>query len=50
MGIPSGLGAIRKLAIIFIVFAGHVGPIALAFSWRSARRKVTFAGESVMVG
>jgi trk system potassium uptake protein TrkH len=43
---------IQKLAIIIMMFAGRVGPLTLAFSLalRSARKGITYAEETVMVG
>ena len=42
---------IQKLAIILMMFAGRVGPLALAFSWYTAGEKeIKYAEESVMVG
>ncbi len=52
MGVTSTLNDAQKLAIIFMMFAGRVGPLTLAFSL--SRRKVgeglTYAEEGVMVG
>jgi trk system potassium uptake protein TrkH len=50
MGITSNLSTGQKLAIIFMMFAGRVGPLTLAFSWYSTKRGLTYAEESVMVG
>ena len=52
MGITPNLNDIQKLAIIIMMFAGRVGPLTLAFSLalRSARKGITYAEETVMVG
>ena len=51
MGITAKMNDIQKLAIVLMMFAGRVGPLTLAFSWHSARKKsITYAEESVMVG
>ena len=51
MGITPKLNDIQKLAIILMMFAGRVGPLALAFSWYAAGKKeIKYAEESVMVG
>ena len=50
MGITHNLSTGQKLAIIFMMFAGRVGPLTLAFSWYSTKRGLTYAEESVMVG
>ena len=51
MGITPKLDDIQKLAIILMMFAGRVGPLALAFSWYTAGKKeIKYAEESVMVG
>ncbi len=50
MGITPHLSTGQKLAIIFMMFAGRVGPLTLAFSWYSTKRGLTYAEESVMVG
>jgi trk/ktr system potassium uptake protein len=50
MGITPNLSIGQKLAIIFMMFAGRVGPLTLAFSWYSTKRGLTYAEESVMVG
>jgi trk system potassium uptake protein TrkH len=50
MGITPNLSAGQKLAIIFMMFAGRVGPLTLAFSWYSTKGGLTYAEESVMVG
>jgi trk system potassium uptake protein TrkH len=50
MGITPTLSTGQKLAIILMMFAGRVGPLTLAFSWYSAKRGLTYAEESVMVG
>jgi trk system potassium uptake protein TrkH len=50
MGITPNLSTGQKLAIIFMMFAGRVGPLTLAFSWYSTKRGLTYAEESVMVG
>jgi trk/ktr system potassium uptake protein len=51
MGVTPQLNDIQKLAIIFMMFAGRVGPLTLAFALYSSRKKgITYAEESVMVG
>jgi trk system potassium uptake protein TrkH len=50
MGITDKLNSIQKLAIILMMIAGRVGPLTLAFSWYSAKRRMIYAEESVMVG
>ena len=52
MGATSNLNPAQKMAIIFLMFAGRVGPLTLAFSIsrRSRKEGVRFAEESVMVG
>ena len=52
MGITPNLKDIQKLAIIIMMFAGRVGPLTLAFALalRSARKGITYAEETVMVG
>ncbi len=52
MGITPNMNDIQKLAIIIMMFAGRVGPLTLAFSLalRSARKGITYAEETVMVG
>ena len=52
MGVTSALNDLQKLAIIFMMFAGRVGPLTLAFSLsrRATKKGVTYAEESVMVG
>jgi len=51
MGVTPKLNDIQKLAVILMMFAGRVGPLALAFSWYTARKKeIKYAEESVMVG
>ena len=51
MGVTPKLNDIQKLAIVLMMFAGRVGPLTLAFSWYSARkREIEYAEESVMVG
>ena len=51
MGVTPQLNDIQKFAIIFMMFAGRVGPLTLAFALYSSRKKgITYAEESVMVG
>jgi len=52
MGVTPKLNDLQKLAIVLIMFAGRVGPLTLAFSLarRSAKKGITYAEESVMVG
>jgi trk system potassium uptake protein TrkH len=51
MGITPRLNDIQKLAIVLMMFAGRVGPLALAFSWYTAgRSEIKYAEESIMVG
>jgi trk system potassium uptake protein TrkH len=51
MGITPKLNDVQKLAIVLMMFAGRVGPLALAFSWYTAGKKeIKYAEESVMVG
>ncbi len=52
MGITPNMNDIQKLAIIIMMFAGRVGPLTLAFALalRSARKGITYAEETVMVG
>jgi len=52
MGITPNMNDLQKLAIIIMMFAGRVGPLTLAFSLalRSARKGITYAEETVMVG
>jgi trk system potassium uptake protein len=51
MGITTKLNDVQKYIIIVTMFIGRVGPLALAFSLYSSRKKrITYAEESVMVG
>ncbi len=51
MGVTPQLNDIQKFAIIFMMFAGRVGPLTLAFALYSSRKKgITYAEEAVMVG
>jgi len=51
MGVTAKLNDIQKLAVVLMMFAGRVGPLALAFSWYAAGKKeIKYAEESVMVG
>jgi trk system potassium uptake protein TrkH len=52
MGVTPQLNDFQKVAIIFMMFAGRVGPLTLAFSLArvTARRGLTYAEEGVMVG
>jgi trk system potassium uptake protein TrkH len=51
MGITPKMNDIQKLAIVLMMFAGRVGPLALAFSWYTVgKREIKYAEESVMVG
>ncbi|OGP88775.1 MAG: hypothetical protein A2031_07155 [Deltaproteobacteria bacterium RBG_19FT_COMBO_43_11] len=51
MGVTNQLNDIQKLAVIFMMFAGRVGPLTLAFALYSSRKKgITYAEEAVMVG
>jgi trk system potassium uptake protein len=51
MGVTPKLSDVQKYAVIFMMFAGRVGPLTLAFAMYSARKKgLTYAEESVMVG
>jgi len=52
MGITPKLGDFQKLVIVFMMFAGRVGPLTLAFSlsFREGRKTVVYAEETVMVG
>ncbi|NPV05110.1 MAG: hypothetical protein HPY67_10305 [Syntrophaceae bacterium] len=52
MGITPRLGDFQKLVIVFMMFAGRVGPLTLAFSlsFREGRKTVVYAEETVMVG
>jgi len=51
MNVTPKLNDVQKLAIIIMMFAGRVGPLTLAFSWYSRRKKsLTYAEETVMVG
>jgi trk system potassium uptake protein TrkH len=51
MGATPQLSDIQKYAVIFMMFAGRVGPLTLAFAMYSTRKKgLTYAEESVMVG
>ena len=51
MNVTSKLNDLQKMAVIVMMFAGRVGPLTLAFSWYSRRKKsLTYAEEPVMVG
>lgn len=52
MGVTPKLNDLQKFAIIVMMFAGRVGPLTLAFSLalRQARKGITYAEETVMVG
>ncbi len=51
MGVTAKLNDIQKLAIVLMMFAGRVGPLTLAFSWYTEKKKeIKYAEESVMVG
>lgn len=50
MGVTANINDTQKLAIIFMMFAGRLGPLTLAFSWYSSKRSIKYAEESIMVG
>jgi trk system potassium uptake protein TrkH len=52
MGITPKMNDVQKLAIIFMMFVGRVGPLTLAFSLARGAPKssLTYAEEGVMVG
>lgn len=52
MGVTPKLGDFQKLMIAFMMFAGRVGPLTLAFSlsFREGKKTVVYAEETVMVG
>lgn len=52
MGVTPKLSDLQKVAIIFMMFAGRVGPLTFAFSLSRQREKagITYAEEGVMVG
>lgn len=52
MGVTPNLNDFQKVAVIFMMFAGRVGPLTLAFSLAAASSKgqITYAEETVMVG
>ncbi len=52
MGVTPKLSDLQKVAVIFMMFAGRVGPLTLAFSLSRQREKggITYAEEGVMVG
>jgi trk system potassium uptake protein TrkH len=52
MNVTPKLNEIQKIAVIIMMFAGRVGPLTLAFSLAavSAKRDITYAEETVMVG
>jgi len=52
MGVTPKLNDLQKYALIFMMFAGRVGPLTLAFSLSrgGGKRGITYAEEGVMVG
>ena len=52
MGVTPDLNATQKLAIIFMMFAGRVSPLTLAFSFsrKALTKRLTYAEEGIMVG
>jgi trk system potassium uptake protein TrkH len=52
MGVTPDLKATQKLAVIFMMFAGRVGPLTLAFSFsrKAMTKRLTYAEEGIMVG
>lgn len=51
MGATTKLTDLQKLAVIFMMFAGRVGPLTLAFAWyRTERKDLELAEEPLMVG
>ena len=52
MGITPKLNDLQKYALIFMMFAGRVGPLTLAFSLSrgTGKGRVTYAEEGIMVG
>ena len=50
MNLTAKLNDAQKLAIVFMMFAGRVGPLTLAFAWGTPGRGITYAEEQVMVG
>ncbi|MCX7816105.1 MAG: TrkH family potassium uptake protein [Syntrophales bacterium] len=50
MGITPKLSNVQKITIIFMMFAGRVGPLTLAFSWHKPKRGIMYAEENIMVG
>lgn len=50
LGVTPELNSIQKLAVIFLMFVGRVGPLTLAYAWSAPKRGLVYAEESVMVG
>jgi trk system potassium uptake protein TrkH len=52
MNLTPDLSPVQKLALVFMMFAGRVGPLTLAFSLARSTLKhsFTYAEEGVMVG
>ena len=52
MGVTPKLNDLQKYALIFMMFAGRVGPLTLAFSLSrgTGGKSITYAEEGVMVG
>ncbi len=51
MGITTHLTTVSKILIILLMFIGRVGPLTIAFSWRSnSQKQFHYIEENILIG
>jgi len=50
MGITTSLSSLSKIILIFLMFVGRLGPLTIAFSWRTSAKRFHYIEEDILIG
>lgn len=50
MGITTSLSSLSKIILIFLMFIGRLGPLTIAFSWRTSVKRFHYIEEDILIG
>ncbi|MGD1819418.1 MAG: TrkH family potassium uptake protein [Pleomorphochaeta sp.] len=50
MGITTHLAASSKILLIILMFIGRLGPLTIAFSWRTSQKRFHYIEENILIG
>lgn len=50
MGITTQLASSSKILLIILMFIGRIGPLTIAFSWRTSQKRFHYIEENILIG